>query len=64
VVCVSHEHEKTQIQALERTAPILPVRPGIVHKPEKQTSHQDDDKRNRTTTLFAALEVATGLVTD
>jgi len=40
------------------------VRPGIVHKPEKQTSHQDDDKRNRTTTLFAALEVATGLVTD
>ena len=55
VVCVD---EKTQIQALDRTAPILPLRPGI---PEKQTH---DDKRSGTTTLFAALEVATGLVTD
>ena len=55
VVCVD---EKTQIQALDRTAPLLPLRPGI---PEKQTS---DYKRNGTTTLFAALEVATGLVTD
>ncbi len=55
VVCVD---EKTQIQALDRTAPILPLRPGV---PEKQTH---DDKRNGTTTLFAALEVATGTVTD
>ena len=55
VVCVD---EKTQIQALDRTAPILPLRPGI---PEKQTH---DYKRNGTTSLFAALEVATGKVTD
>ncbi len=55
VVCVD---EKTQIQALDRTAPILPLRPGI---PEKQTH---DYVRNGTTTLFAALEVATGRVTD
>ncbi len=55
VVCID---EKTQIQALDRTAPILPIRPGL---PEKQTH---DYKRNGTTTLFAALEVATGLVTD
>ena len=50
--------EKTQIQALDRTAPILPIRPGM---PEKQTH---DDKRNGTTSLFAALEVATGKVID
>ena len=55
VVCMD---EKTQIQALDRTAPILPLRPGI---PEKQTH---DYKRNGTTSLFAALEVATGKVTD
>src|SRR5665648_208689 len=55
VVCID---EKTQIQALDRTAPILPIRPGV---PEKQTS---DYKRNGTTTLFAGLEIATGLVTD
>jgi transposase len=55
VVCVD---EKTQIQALDRTAPILPLRPGI---PERQTH---DYRRHGTTTLFAALEVATGLVTD
>ncbi|MDP3973144.1 MAG: IS630 family transposase [Candidatus Nanopelagicales bacterium] len=55
VVCVD---EKTQIQALDRTAPILPMRPGL---PERQTH---DYKRNGTTTLFAALEVATGKVTD
>lgn len=40
------------------TAPILPIRPGL---PEKQTH---DYKRNGTTALFAALEVATGKVTD
>jgi len=55
VVCVD---EKSQIQALNRTAPILPLRPGL---PEKATH---DYKRNGTTTLFAALEVATGRVTD
>jgi transposase len=55
VVCVD---EKSQIQALNRTQPILPVRPGL---PEKATH---DYKRNGTTTLFAALELATGAVTD
>jgi transposase len=55
VLCVD---EKSQIQALDRTAPILPVRPGL---PERATH---DYKRNGTTTLFAALEVATGQVTD
>ena len=55
VVCVD---EKSQVQALDRTAPILPLRPGL---PEKQTH---DYKRNGATTLFAALEVATGKVTD
>ncbi|MGI8614976.1 MAG: IS630 family transposase, partial [Nocardioidaceae bacterium] len=55
VVCVD---EKTQIQALDRTAPILPLRAGV---PEKQTH---DYRRNGTTSLFAALEVATGKVTD
>jgi DNA-binding Lrp family transcriptional regulator len=48
--------EKSQIQALDRTQPILPVMPGL---PERQTH---DYKRNGTTTLFAALEVATGKV--
>ena len=55
VLCVD---EKSQIQALDRTAPILPLRPGL---PEKATH---DYVRNGTTTLFAALEVATGKVTD
>jgi transposase-like protein len=55
VLCVD---EKSQIQALNRTAPILPLRPGL---PER-TTH--DYKRNGTTSLFAALEVATGKVTD
>jgi len=55
VVCVD---EKTQIQALDRTAPILPLRPGI---PEKQTH---DYRRHGTTSLFAALEIATGKVID
>jgi transposase len=50
--------EKSQIQALDRTAPILPLRPGL---PEKATH---DYVRNGTTTLFAALELATGKVTD
>jgi transposase len=50
--------EKSQIQALDRTAPILPLRPGL---PEKRTH---DYVRHGTTTLFAALEIATGKVTD
>jgi transposase len=50
--------EKSQVQALQRTAPILPLRPGL---PERQTH---DYVRHGTTTLFAALEVATGKVTD
>jgi transposase len=55
VLCVD---EKSQVQALDRTAPVLPLRLGI---PEKQTH---DYVRHGTTTLFAALEVATGTVTD
>jgi len=55
VLCVD---EKPRAQALERTAPVLPLRPG---NPEKQTH---DYIRHGTTTLFAALEVATGKVTD
>ena len=55
MLCVD---EKSQIQALNRTAPILPLRPGL---PEKATH---DYRRNGTTTLFAALEVATGKVVD
>jgi transposase len=47
-----------QVQALQRTAPILPMRPGL---PEQATH---DYIRHGTTTLFAALEVATGKVTD
>src|SRR5947209_7708593 len=50
--------EKSQIQALDRTAPILPLRPGL---PQKATH---DYVRHATTTLFAALEVATRKVTD
>ena len=55
VLCVD---EKSQIQALNRTAPMLPLREGL---PEKATH---DYRRNGTTTLFAALEIATGKVTD
>jgi transposase len=53
VLCVD---EKSQIQALDRTRPILPLRPGV---PERQTH---DYQRNGTTSLFAALDVATGKV--
>jgi transposase len=49
--------EKTQIQALDRTQPMLPMRPGQVER------HTHDYKRNGTTCLFAALEVGTGQVT-
>ena len=49
--------EKSQIQALDRTAPVLPMRPHLIER----RSH--DDVRHGTSTLFAALEVATGKVT-
>src|SRR4029078_1976934 len=48
--------EKSQIQALDRTAPLLPMRPGQI---ERRTH---DYKRHGTTSLFAALDVATGKV--
>lgn len=48
--------EKSQIQALDRAAPILPLRPG---QPERRTH---DYVRRGTTSLFAALDVATGRV--
>lgn len=54
VLCVD---EKSQIEALDRTAPLLPMRTGDI---EKRTH---DYKRHGTTTLFAALEIATGRVT-
>jgi transposase len=54
VLCVD---EKSQIQALDRTAPILPLQPGLAER----RSH--DYVRPGTTTLFAALEIATGQVT-
>ena len=53
VLCVD---EKSQIQALDRTQPILPLAPGL---PERRTH---DYMRHGTTTLFAALDVATGEV--
>src|SRR5467141_604163 len=48
--------EKTQIQALSRTQPLLPLRPGL---PARQTH---DYQRNGLTSLYAALEVASGKV--
>ncbi|MGH1506757.1 IS630 family transposase [Ralstonia pickettii] len=53
VLCVD---EKSQIQALDRTQPILPLAHGI---PERRTH---DYMRHGTTTLFAALDIATGEV--
>jgi transposase len=53
VLCVD---EKTQVQALDRTAPLLPLRPG---QPER---HTHDYVRHGTTSLFAALDVASGKV--
>ena len=53
VLCVD---EKSQVQALDRTQPILPLRPGL---PEQRTH---DYERNGTTSLFAALDIATGRV--
>jgi transposase len=53
VLCVD---EKTQIQALDRTQPLLPLRPGQL---ERRTH---DYKRHGTTSLFAALELKTSQV--
>ena len=53
VLCVD---EKSQIQALDRTQPLLPLRPG---QAERRTH---DYKRHGTTSLFAALDVKTGSV--
>ena len=53
VLCVD---EKSQIQALDRTAPTLPMLPGT----PKRATH--DYKRNGTSSLFAALEVVSGKV--
>ena len=53
VLCVD---EKAQIQALDRMQPVLPMRPGL---PERRTH---DYRRHGTTSLFAALNAATGAV--
>lgn len=53
VLCVD---EKSQIQALERTAPLLPMRPG------HPTRRAHDYRRHGTTSLFAALDAKTGNV--
>ena len=53
VLCVD---EKSQIQALDRTAPILPMLPGV---PQRATH---DYKRAGTSSLYAALDLATGQV--
>ena len=53
VLCVD---EKSQIQALERSSPILPLMPGV---PERQTH---DYVRNGTTNFYAALDTASGKV--
>ncbi len=51
VLCVD---EKSQIQALDRTAPLLPMRPGQIER------HTHDYARHGTTSLFAALDTKTG----
>ena len=53
VLCVD---EKSQVQALDRTQPSLPMKPG------RAGTMTHDYKRNGTTTLFAALNVLTGAV--
>jgi len=53
VLCVD---EKSQIQALDRTSPLLPLRPG---QAERRTH---DSKRHGTTSLFAALDAKSGKV--
>jgi transposase len=53
VLCVD---EKSQIQALDRTQPLLPLRPGYAAR------RTHDYRRHGTTSLFAALDVASGKV--
>lgn len=53
VLCVD---EKSQIQALDRSQPMLPMRPG------QAARRTHDYKRHGTTSLFAALDIATGAV--
>jgi transposase len=53
VLCVD---EKSQVQALDRTQPLLPLRPGQVER------HTHDYARHGTTSLFAALDVRAGTV--
>lgn len=53
VLCVE---EKSQIQALDRTAPLLPMRPGQIQR------RTHDYKRHGTTSLFAALDTRTGQI--
>src|SRR5436309_3389901 len=53
VLCVD---EKSQIQALDRTQPLLPMRPGQAER------HTHDYKRHGTTSLFAALDVKAGTI--
>ena len=55
VLCID---EKSQVQALERSQPMLPVMPGLAER------RAHDYLRHGTTSLFAALEVGTGRVTD
>ena len=54
VLCVD---EKSQIQALDRSAPVLPMQPHLIER------RSPDYVRNGTTTLFAALNTATGKIT-
>jgi transposase len=53
VLCVD---EKSQVQALDRSQPVLPMRPGQAER------HTHDYYRHGTTSLFAALDIATGKV--
>jgi transposase len=53
VLCVD---EKAQIQALDRSAPMLPLMPGVAER------HTHDYVRNGTTNLYAALDVVSGRV--
>ena len=53
VLCVD---EKTQVQALDRTAPVLPLLPGT------PPAGPHDDVRHGVTNLYAALDVASGKV--
>ena len=53
MLCVD---EKSQIQALDRSAPMLPLMPGVPAR------HTHDYVRNGTTNLYAALDLASGHV--